>query len=179
MAEEETEAGELSRLPTTTGGDEPPPPAPRPGRGSPALREAVRGAGPQPSVSRPAAAEWSARWPGVSSGGGAQRRGQSRGARAPGLTGPVSDWSSAITPHPGATGLERTGSSGCGAVRGYCRSGKRASCASVRRAQGRGGRADPGACAGQGWDGCAQERGGGLVLWRGGDACSAGQRPEI
>ena len=30
LAEEETEAGELSRLPTTTGGDEPPPPAPRP-----------------------------------------------------------------------------------------------------------------------------------------------------
>lgn len=168
-------------------GTNPPLPSPQPGRGSPALREAVRGTGPQLSISRPAAAEWSARWPGVSPGGGARRRGQSRGATAPGLTGPVSDWSSAITPHLGTTGLERASRSGWGAGRGDWRSGKRASCASVRRAQGSGGRAGPGACAGQGWDGCAQERGGGLVLWRGGDACSGGQgcvrageqRPEI
>lgn len=45
-------------------------------------------AAPRPSISRPAAAEWRARWPGVSSGGGTRRGGQSRGAGTPAAQGP-------------------------------------------------------------------------------------------
>lgn len=50
-------------------------------------RLAARWAGPPLSVSRPAAAEWSARWPGVSPRGGARRRGQSPGPRGAGSHG--------------------------------------------------------------------------------------------